>query len=138
MALSYPHTATFDSNSKSLEFEDGLELTVPKDAFAEAVEITIDKSNDENSGQAVTAAYTFKTAGEPPNLGKELMLRVPPLVAITVNTALTFRDRDPGEEIPTVDSWTPRPDNPPGLPGDDGGKLDVKIKDLSTFQVVKD
>lgn len=135
MALSYPHKETFDENSKELAFEDGFEISVPSGAFAQAVEITIDKVDpaDSDGTEALTAAYTFSTeSGQPPELGKELMFRVPALVSTTVSTALTLRT-NPGE-IPAIDEWTPRPDVAVGRRD---GKLVTNISELSTFQITK-
>lgn len=122
MAYSYPHTTTFDENEKSLSFEDGFEVFVPAGAVPEAVEVTIDKRDVEETeaGEPLSAAYLFNTESDPPELQKEFDLVVPTFVEVTVETALAAGDREPGEEMPSPTSWTPRPGGPPH---DDGGKV---------------
>jgi hypothetical protein len=133
MAHSYPHTETFDSNAKTLTFEDGFEVEVPDGAFSEPVEVTIDKLDD-RPGNAVTDIYTFRVAsGQAPSLSKDLMLRVPSFVNLTVATALSLRGRDPGDiGVPNPESWTPRgPSNP------HDGIIKSTMSELGDFYVSK-
>lgn len=139
MALTYPHTVTFDDEGTILEFDDGLRITVPGQTFDGSYEVTIDKedpvelSGEENLSYGYKVTYSGSVPDPLPPSNKHLFVHVPLAEQVAMDLLMTVHTN--GTDFPDPTNWTPQPDEIYAALAD---VAFVQLDVLASFQVTTD